>query len=66
MGRQKFVMQPRKASAPGLGLGPPNNDVLRLLLAQSGHPDALNQCPLSGVKRTSKTHFHLGVFSDRG
>jgi hypothetical protein len=22
------------------------------LLAQSGHPDALNQCPLSGVKRT--------------
>jgi hypothetical protein len=24
-----------------------------LLLAQSGHPDALNQCPLLGVKRTS-------------
>ena len=23
------------------------------LLAQSGHPDALNQCPLLGVKRTS-------------
>jgi len=23
-----------------------------LLLAQSGHPDALNQCPLLGVKRT--------------
>src|SRR5262249_4543875 len=23
------------------------------LLAQSGHPDSLNQCPLSGVKRTS-------------
>src|SRR5262249_53933057 len=23
-----------------------------LLLAQSGHPDALNQCPLSGVERT--------------
>jgi len=23
-----------------------------LLLAQSGHSDALNQCPLSGVKRT--------------
>jgi len=22
------------------------------LLAQSGHPDALNQCPLLGVKRT--------------
>jgi len=22
------------------------------LLAQSGHPDALNKCPLSGVKRT--------------
>jgi hypothetical protein len=24
-----------------------------LLLAQSGHPDALNQYPLSGVKQTS-------------
>jgi hypothetical protein len=23
------------------------------LVAQSGHPDALNQCPLLGVKRTS-------------
>jgi hypothetical protein len=22
-------------------------------MAQSGHPDMLNQCPLSGVKRTS-------------
>ena len=25
-----------------------------LLLAQSGHPDTLNQCPLLGVKRTSR------------
>ena len=24
-----------------------------LLLAQSGHPDPFNQCPLLGVKRTS-------------
>jgi hypothetical protein len=23
-------------------------------MAQSGHPDTLNQCPLLGVKRTSK------------
>jgi hypothetical protein len=27
-----------------------------LLLALSGHPDPLNQCPLSGVKRTSARH----------
>jgi hypothetical protein len=26
---------------------------LGLLLAQSGHCDALNQCPLLGVKQTS-------------
>jgi hypothetical protein len=26
------------------------------LLAQSGHPDALNQCPLLGVKRTLRAH----------
>jgi hypothetical protein len=25
------------------------------LLAQSGHPDTLNQCPLSGAKRTSRS-----------
>src|SRR6516164_7775821 len=25
--------------------------------AQSGHPRALNQCPLLGVKRTSAVHF---------
>jgi hypothetical protein len=25
-----------------------------LLLAQSGHPDALNQCPLLGVKRVRR------------
>jgi hypothetical protein len=32
-----------------------DNTLLRCmspLLAQSGHPDALNQCPLSGAKRT--------------
>jgi hypothetical protein len=26
---------------------------MSLLLAQSGHPDTLNQCPLPGVKQTS-------------
>jgi hypothetical protein len=25
---------------------------LNVCLAQSGHPDAINQCPLLGVKRT--------------
>src|SRR5215831_10721466 len=29
---------------------------MSLLLAQSGHPDTLSQCPLSGVKRTLLNH----------
>src|SRR6516165_553047 len=35
-----------------------------LLLAQSGHPDALNQCPLLGVKRTSRGHAPMSGFFD--
>jgi len=33
-----------------------------LLLAQSGHPDVLNQCPLLGVKRTSLRHSVMSAF----
>ena len=32
-----------------------------MLLAQSGHPDALIQCPLSGVKRTSCAHSEMSA-----
>src|SRR5215831_1450207 len=32
-----------------------------LLLAQSGHPDALNQCPLSGAKRTSTDRYEMST-----
>src|SRR6516165_9180099 len=32
------------------------------LLAQSGHHDALNECPLSGVKRTLRGHALMSAF----
>jgi hypothetical protein len=36
------------------------------LLAQSGHPDALRQCPLLGVKRTWISIVILARFPDLG
>src|SRR6516225_9820253 len=33
-----------------------------LLLAQSGHPDTLNQCPLLGVKRTLTGRAPMSAF----
>jgi len=44
-----------------------NNDVLHCsaecpLLAQSGHPRALNWCPLLGVKRTWPKHSSMSAF----
>ena len=35
------------------------------LLAHSGHPDALNQCPLLGVKRTSLGHASMSAFDPK-
>src|SRR6516165_4914675 len=47
-----------------------NSDVFRrtalcLLLAQSGHLDTLNQCPLSGVKRTLLGHCGMSAFDPK-
>src|SRR5262249_58890797 len=36
-----------------------------LLLAQSGHLDTLNQCPLSGVKRTLLGHCGMSAFDPK-
>jgi uncharacterized MAPEG superfamily protein len=38
-----------------------NSSLLLPLLAQSGHPDTLTQCPLSGVKRTSRGHASMSA-----
>ena len=35
------------------------------LLAQSGHADRLNQCPLSGVKRTSGEGVSMFAFDPK-
>jgi hypothetical protein len=75
MGRQKSVVQPRKASAPELGaLGRRKGDRITTffcrsaecpLLAQSEHPDALNQCPLLGVKRTLPKRPPMSAFDPK-
>jgi hypothetical protein len=36
-----------------------------LLLAQSGHPETLNQCPLLGVKRTSPKRPAMSAFDPK-
>src|SRR5262249_940651 len=36
-----------------------------LLLAQSGRPDALNQCPLLGVKRTLRRRTPMSAFDPK-
>jgi hypothetical protein len=38
---------------------------MSLLLAQSGHPDTWNQCPLSGVKRTSTGGNPMSAFDPK-
>src|SRR5262249_9779486 len=35
------------------------------LLAHSGHPDPLTQCPLSGVKRTWVGHSEMSAFDPK-
>jgi hypothetical protein len=35
------------------------------LLAQSGHPDTLDQCPLLGVKRTCKVSGLMSAFDPK-
>src|SRR6516225_1775360 len=35
------------------------------LLAQSGHPDTLNQCPLLGVKRTLVSRSAMSAFDPK-
>src|SRR5262249_52049825 len=39
---------------------------MSLLLAQSGHPNTLNQCPLLGVKRTSRKALRMSAFDPSG
>jgi hypothetical protein len=38
---------------------------LSLLLAQSGHVDVVNQCPLLGVKRTSRLESIMSTFDPK-
>jgi hypothetical protein len=56
MAGQDFLRAPAQSSEKTIQS---TVDLLRrkcLLLAQSGHPDALDQCPLLGVKRTFVGH----------
>src|SRR5262249_1475045 len=47
-----------------------NNDVLYRsaecpLMAQSGHPEGFNQCPLLEVKRTSRFSYRMSAFDPK-
>jgi hypothetical protein len=49
--------------SPGMGVKRTSRGVMRCrLMAQSGHPSVVRQCPLLGVKRTLQFHGHMSAF----
>jgi len=53
-GRFLFALEDQEKEGPKVSVSPIILHCVSPLLAQSRHPDRVGECPLSGVKRTSK------------